>query len=575
MPTEGLSSRAKIARDVAKHLAFVAGEALEYFPAAGGVIAIVDRHGTLAQSTFGVADVERGFAMSTDRLFQIGSISKLFTALIVNQLVDEGLLAFSESIGRVVEWLPGESGIREATIEELLTHTGGVVMGGDSLPDDAAEIWNSRNLATTSRGERFHYSNLGYLLLGEAVRARSGQLLGDLVRTRWLEPLAMRDALARAGHAQRRTFAPGYWPRRPDRPWAPGEELDRACWFEVDSASGNVSASSADMARLVMALLGAANDDPLLDGHGAPVLTPAMFERMTSTLAPQGEPFYVPDGVESVSESRYGMGINVERVGGRHLVSHGGGMVGYSTFMLVDCTSDVGVVVLTNANGNVVLAQLLSRAGLADFVQRENGGGALALVSLATTVREHGSIPTEGLGTFYACSDKTAIEFVVEASTGLVEVQRGGESGRLFRQPNGRFVSDHPQLRTFYLDLRGVDREPRWLYGEETFVVAVSPDEAVRIERSLPHPLVGHYRSYTPWYPEFRIFERGNELWLAAPGGVEAPDDDVCLVQVAVDLYRIGTDPWLPERLRVRASRAGEVVALERDGCLYSRVFST
>ncbi|HVA54146.1 MAG TPA: serine hydrolase domain-containing protein [Acidimicrobiales bacterium] len=575
MPTKRRSSRAQIARDVAEHLARVASEALEYFPAAGGVIAIVDRGGTLAQTTFGVADVERGIAMSTDRLFQIGSISKLFTALIVNQLVDEGLFAFDDSIGRVVEWLPSESGVGQATIEELLTHTGGVVTGGDSLPDDAAEIWNSRNLVTTSRGDRFHYSNLGYLLLGEAVRARSGQLLGDLVRTRWLEPLAMRDALARAGYAQRQDFAPGYWPRRPDRPWVPGDELDRASWFEVDSASGNVSASSADMARLVMALLGAANNDPLLDDGGEPVLTPAMFERMTSTLAPQGEPVYVPDGVEPVSESRYGMGINVERIGGRQLVSHGGGMVGYSTFMLVDCTSEVGLVVLTNANGNVVLSHLLSRVGLADFVQRENGGGSLAPISLATTVREHGALPAEGSGTFYARSDETAIEFVVDASTGLVEVLRGGESGRLYRQPNGRFVSDHPQLRTFCLDLRGDDREPCWLYGAETFGARVSPDEVVRSERPLPHPLVGHYRSYTPWYPEFRIFERENELWLAAPGGVEAPDNDVCLVQVGVDLYRVGSDPWLPERLIVSAARGDEVVALERDGCLYSRVFST
>jgi D-alanyl-D-alanine carboxypeptidase len=155
-----------------------------------------------------------------------------------------------------------------------------------------------------------------------------------------------------------------------------------------------------------------------------------------------------------------------------------------------------------------------------------------------------------------------------------VTVDFAGHSGQLFRFASGRHATDHPALRRFHLDRHDGPQGPSWTYGEQTFVPGMPDAPVPRPSPRARSPLVGHYRSYSPWYPEFRIVERGGRLLLVAPGGVEAPDGECELVEVAPGTSRVGADPWLPERLVRGPERDGEVVALERDGLRYSRVFS-
>ncbi len=89
-----------------------------------------------------------------------------------------------------------------------------------------------------------------------------------------------------------------------------------------------------------------------------------------------------------------------------------------------------------------------------------------------------------------------------------------------------------------------------------------------------PHhaALIGRYRSYSPWCPTFRIVLREGRPWLISPGGVEGPDPDMELVPIGENLFRIGTDPRLPERLRIAATCNGQPVTVYRDSCRYSRM---
>jgi D-alanyl-D-alanine carboxypeptidase len=432
-------------------------------------------------------------------------------------------------------------------------------------------VWSSRrDEPSSSRDVRFHYSNLGYQLLGEAVRAVTGRRLAELEDELLLGPLEMRGAIASVSHEDREGLAAGYWPRRPDRPWAPGDAIERAPWLEADSASGNIAATGADMVRLIAALLAASAGEPVRATDGSVVLDPATIARMTTTLAPSGEPTYVPDGVAPVEDSRYGMGVNVELVDGHRCWTHGGGMVGYSTFLLVDCTAGVGISVMTSANGDTLAAHLLARAGHADLVRRLRGEAPNARVSLDPTVRGGDEPLRRAFGAFDPDDGGPQLELRPVGAGDPVSVDLGGAEGRLYRRANGRFVTDHPLLRRFHLDLQPSGDEFAWRHGEVTYRRDAATPSPTR-ER---HPLAGHYRSYSPWFPEFRVIERGGTLLLAAPGGVEAPDEEQVLVELAPRVYRVGEDPWLPERLIAEVSRAGEVVALERDGCRYSRVFS-
>jgi hypothetical protein len=94
-------------------------------------------------------------------------------------------------------------------------------------------------------------------------------------------------------------------------------------------------------------------------------------------------------------------------------------------------------------------------------------------------------------------------------------------------------------------------------------------DDAARAMRW--QAAVGRYRSYSPWFPTFRIVQRGPQLFLIASGGVEAPAEDVELVQLEPGVFRLGRDAALPERLTLGPIVDGKAVTVLRDGCRYSR----
>ena len=541
------------ARRALARVAPLAESATRHFPLAGGVVALCDRDGLVDSLAFGRADLERGVPTSAEHLFEIGSISKLFTSLVIDRLIESGRLAHEDPVGPHLAWAGLSPSMARARVVELLTHTAGLPLGSDGLADDAGELWASREVvAADVDPPRFHYSNLGYLVLGEVARALTGRRLPELVADWLLGPLGMTTAVAEIAWDDRRALATGYAPARPERPWVPGDPLAPAPFVETDSAAGNVAASALDMAGLVAALLRAAAGEA-----GGPI-SPETFARVTTTLAPSGEPTHTPAGTLPVSMSRYGLGLNVERVADSLCVTHGGGMVGHSTFLLVDCTLGLGVVVLSNANGDTLAAHLLARAAHAQLVA-EATGTALPLPDLDPAVRG-------GLAGAGAFSDDEGETLEVTAGDGARVAYRGRE-GALYATPTGRFVTDHPALRRFHLDYHDGGT---WTHGPTTFTRegAVPPDE-----RRAATALVGRYRSYSPWYPEFRVVARDGRLYLNAPGGVEAPDEEVELVEVAPGTYRIGADPWLPERLVAGPVRDGEVVAVVRDGLRYSRAF--
>lgn len=67
---------------------------------------------------------------------------------------------------------------------------------------------------------------------------------------------------------------------------------------------------------------------------------------------------------------------------------------------------------------------------------------------------------------------------------------------------------------------------------------------------------------------------RGGSLFLIAAGGVEAPDQDLELVEIVPGTYRIGSDQWLPERLTAGPIVNGKTIGVIRDGLIYSRSFT-
>jgi CubicO group peptidase (beta-lactamase class C family) len=162
--------------------------------------AIAVRHGDrLAEAATGVLNIVTGVEATTDSLFHIGSITKMYTALLVMQLVEEGLVDLDEPIQRYLPEfrLADPQAATAVTVRHLLTHTGGfdgdlfndTGRGDDCLDRYLAVVGGARQFAAP--GELFSYCNSGFAVLGALIaRLRTG-VWESVVRERLLAPLSL------------------------------------------------------------------------------------------------------------------------------------------------------------------------------------------------------------------------------------------------------------------------------------------------------------------------------------------------------------------------------------------------
>jgi len=148
---------------------------------------------------YGFANVELHVPASDSTVYQSGSMGKQFTAALVEMLVDSHLVRLDDSI---VRWFPEGAGVWQGiTVRHLLTHTSGVAEYTDSTfnyrkdytEDELVKFAAARPLDFRP-GERWSYSNTGYLLLGALIHRVTGRFYGDLLRDSVFGPLGMRDS---------------------------------------------------------------------------------------------------------------------------------------------------------------------------------------------------------------------------------------------------------------------------------------------------------------------------------------------------------------------------------------------
>ena len=520
------------------------------WPITGVALCVVDRDGPLLQVDDGYADVASGRRVDEHTRFQIGSISKSFTAFVLGQLADEGRVDLEAPVTEYLPWFSVRSDFPPFTLRHLMQHTSGLITGGDALPDATAQAYALRYTQTGSApGELFHYSNVGYALLGEVVAAVTGAPLGVALTERLLTPLGMHESSAEVTDADHGLIATGYEGLSSDRLLLPGDPLIAAPWLEVAAADGNIAATAADVGRYARMLLGHGRLD------GVRVVSPAAFTRAISELAPGGEPSDYP--------SRYGLGLNVEDVDGHRWITHGGGMIGYACFLAVDLdTGDagdagLGVVVLTNAPGECLGVEQLARRVLT----------AVRTGTAPTDPRPRTALGPEHLGAF----GDGERGFTVRAAGERTELVSDGESGTLYDTAQDRLGCDHPRWRRYPLRLVGTGAGRYWTYGPH--VLRLNGGAGVDGRAEPDPPVIGRYRSYTPWYPSLSVVAREGRLHLVACAGVEAHTDEPELVELEPGVYRIGADPRLPERLVVGPVVDGRAIWVERDGCRYTRAF--
>jgi CubicO group peptidase (beta-lactamase class C family) len=288
------------------------------------LVAGVVRDGALAWSA-GRGDVAEPH---TDVQYRLGSISKTVTAVVVMRLRDEGRLHLDDPLER---HLPGTP-FGDRTVGQLLSHLAGAAAESpgawwERAPGGSlADLQLADEHVVLGAARRFHYSNLGFGLLGELVARKRGTTWFDAVRTEVLEPLGMTRTTPRpVGPAAEGVAV---------HPWAdvvlPEPEHDAG----VMAAAGQLWATLADLGVFAAFLI----------GDTAGVLAGATLEEMT-----------VPAGVDSSAPgwSAYGLGVQVLRIDGRTLIGHGGSMPGFLAGVFVDREEGTGAVSLANTTSGL------------------------------------------------------------------------------------------------------------------------------------------------------------------------------------------------------------------------------
>lgn len=162
-----------------------------------GAILVAKDGQPLIKKGYGMADREAKRANAPDTLYDIGSVTKLFTAAGVLRLEQDGKLRLSDTLGRFFSFAPADK--KEITVEQLLSHTGGLSrMYEDQHIDVLSRDKTVRGLLSiplsAKPGERFEYSNTNYYLAGAIIEVVSGESYESYMQRQILEPAGMKDS---------------------------------------------------------------------------------------------------------------------------------------------------------------------------------------------------------------------------------------------------------------------------------------------------------------------------------------------------------------------------------------------
>jgi CubicO group peptidase (beta-lactamase class C family) len=281
---------------------------------------VAEKGQPILRKGYGEANMEWHIANTPDTRFRLGSITKQFTATLVMQMVEKGLIDLNAPVTRYLPDYP-----RAVTIHQLLNHTSGIP-GYTELPAFGREARHPQKPAEFMKmfsglellfepGSKFSYSNSGYFLLGVILEKVAGKPYEELLRERIFEPLGMKES--------------GYDSTRPIlEKRAAGYDVTLDGYFNTDYldmgepfAAGSLYSSVDDLLRWDQAL------------YGEKILSEASKQKMfTPGLGDYGYAFVIHKGAVTTIE-------------------HGGGINGFNTVISRDIEPKRLYVLLNNTGG--------------------------------------------------------------------------------------------------------------------------------------------------------------------------------------------------------------------------------
>lgn len=290
-----------------------------------GAVLVARGNDVLLDKGYGFANLEWQIPDSPKTKFRLGSITKQFTAASILLLEERGKLKVDDPVKKYMPDAP--AAWDKITIFNLLTHTSGIP-NFTSFPDyRKLEPFaaTAEELVTRFRdkpldfqpGQKWSYSNSGYVLLGYLIEKISGESYAQFVQDNIFKPLGMADSGYDSNSAVIEDRASGY---------APGENgIVNAGYIDmtIPLSAGGLYSTTEDLLRWEQGLF------------GGKLLSAASLKKMTT-------PF----------KNDYAFGLGVHSVNGHEEIAHGGGIEGFNTALAYYPDEKLTVVVLGNVNGS-------------------------------------------------------------------------------------------------------------------------------------------------------------------------------------------------------------------------------
>jgi CubicO group peptidase (beta-lactamase class C family) len=293
-----------------------------------GAVLVAREGKVLFARGYGMANLEHGIANTPQTKFRLGSITKQFTAVAFLQLQEKGKLSVQDPVCKYVPDCP--AAWAPITIHHLLTHTSGIpnftsfpdyqqTMMLASPPEKTLVRFRDKPL-DFAPGERFSYSNSGYVLLGFILEKVAGQSYEQYLRQHILGPAGMRDT----GYDVTATVLPG-----------------RASGYSRRGQSGYANAAYMDMTI----------------PHAAGALYSTVEDFVKWDQALSGETLLKQASLDAMftpAKDNYAYGWVVRDVAGRKTIGHGGGINGFNTAFMRYPTEKLIAVAFSNVEGTRV-----------------------------------------------------------------------------------------------------------------------------------------------------------------------------------------------------------------------------
>jgi len=296
----------------------------------GGVFLVAKNGKTIYQKAVGKANLELDVAMTTDQIFQIGSITKQFTAVAILMLEEQGKINTSNSISKYIPDYPSGDNI---TIHHLLTHTSGIkdftkmksiqqIAQKDLSPKELIDFFKNEPVDFLP-GTKFEYNNSGYAILGYIIELVTGETYTDFIRKNIFEKIGMSNSQYADDTAIIKNRAYGY--RKKGDQYVNKGRIS----FTIPFSSGSLMSTAEDMLKWQNAL----------NRH-------LLLNEKTSKKAFSKKTLNNGDTID------YGYGWHLSELNGTITREHGGSVFGFKSMGVYIPSLDIYVIGFSNCDCN-------------------------------------------------------------------------------------------------------------------------------------------------------------------------------------------------------------------------------